>query len=331
MADELSLLWKLRADNTQAKTVVADTRNAVASLQRSFGPELAQTVSVANKAFADIGDNLTSLVGQRIPLVGNAFVSVTSHMRGFNEELRRGGPRTADLARQIDALSKSSGKSTGEIARFLTGFVRLESATARNDAAFKVFGGSVDLVGNKTAKFLPELEKAGTALAGVSEESAAAGAAIGGMALPIGVAVAAVIALAAGVAAAGRELFQLTKYAAEFQGQMVDLAQQTGVEVETLSALEVMARRTGGSLTTISQALVSVQRDLEKAQDPTSETAERFRKLGISTSDTETALRQAFAALAKMPAGFEQTNAAAELFGARGGKQVLAKIGRAHV
>lgn len=325
MADELSLLWKLRADNTQTKTVVSDTRAAISTLQRTFGPELSQTVSIANKAFSELGSNITNLAAQRLPIVGNAVISITSQLQGFNDELRRGGPRTAELASQIDSLSKASGKSTSEVTRFLTTFVGLKDASARNEAAFKTFGGSVDLIGNKTAKFLPELEKAGTALAGVSEESAAAGAAIGGMALPITIAVAGLTALAAGVVITTRELVALTKQAAEFQGRLYDLSQQTGVAVETLSALEVAAKKVGGEVGGgVTQSLVAFQRQLDAAQDPLSEAAKRFRDLNVDTSDTETAFRQTLAALAAMPEGFKQTNAAAELFGARGGKQVLA-------
>lgn len=324
MADDLSLLFRLRADNQQAKAVMADTRAAVTSLRTTFGNDLKSMQGVAKSALADIGENVNAFVGQRIPLIGGAFLRVTSNLKGFNDELQKGGPQTARLANQIDALAKSSGKSSTEITRFLTTFTRLEGQSARNEAAFKIFGGSVDLIGNKTAKFLPELEQAGTTLSTVAVASEGAGAAIASMAGPIGIAVVAVLALAGGAAVAARELFDLTKRAADFQGRMFDLAQQTGLAVETLSAFEVLAKTTGGELGSITQAIVLFQRKLDEAQDPLSKTAEQFRKFNVDTSDTETSLRSAFNALARMPEGFAQTNAAAEFFGARGGKQVLA-------
>jgi hypothetical protein len=74
----------------------------------------------------------------------------------------------------------------------------------------------------------------------------------------------------------------------------------------------------------MTQALVLFQRKLEDGRDLTSKSADLLRKYRIETNDTESALRQAFTALAAMPEGFTQTNAAAELFGARGGKQILA-------
>lgn len=322
--DDLSLLFKLRGDNAQLKSAIADSRTAVATLKQSLGPELSQTLAGTNKIFSEIGDNLNAFIGQRIPLVGGAFLRITSNLKSFNDELKEGGPRTAALSSQIDSIAKSSGKTSTEVARFLTTFTRLEGQAARNEAAFKFFGGSVDLIGNKTAKFLPELEQTAGALAEVGAEGATAGASLGALAGPVGIAALAVLALAAAAAAAARELISVTKSAADFQGKLFDLAQQTGLSVKTLSALEVAAKTTGGELGSITQAVVLFQRHLDEAQDPLSKTAEQFRKLGVDTSDTETSLRSAFAALARMPEGFAQTNAAAELFGARGGKQVLA-------
>src|SRR6185369_12783957 len=55
-----------------------------------------------------------------------------------------------------------------------------------------------------------------------------------------------------------------------------------------------------------------------------------FFRLGISTTNTETAFRDALKALARMPEGFTQTNDAAELFGSRGGKQILATLKELH-
>lgn len=318
MADDLSLLFRLKADNTQAKAVIADTRASVAQLRQSFGPQLSQTVTVTNKAFSDLGANLNNFVAQRVPLVGGAIVRVTEGLKGFSSEGAKTEKAIAGVAKSIESIATQSGKTVPAIASFLTRFIQLEGQAKRDKAAVDFFGASLG------TKLIPELEKTGTALAGVAGQSATAGASIAGMAGPIGIVVIALAAMAAGAVIAGREIFQLTKHAAEFQGRMFDLAQQTGLAVETLSALEVVAKTTGGSIDTIAQAIIQFQRKLDDAQDPLSKTAEQFRKFNVDTSDTETALRSAFTALARMPQGFAQTNAAAEFFGARGGKQVLA-------
>src|SRR5688572_24421933 len=324
MATDLSLLFRLKGDNAQLKSTLADSRQAVAQLRQSFGPQLTQTVTVANNVFNNFDGTLQNFVAQRVPLVGGAIVSITDKLRGFGGESAKADKAFSTLGKSIGSIAAQSGKSVPQVAAFLSRFVQLETQAQKNDAAFRFFGGSVDLIGNKTAKFVPELEEAGAALSTVSAKSATAGSRIAAMAGPIGIVVAGVAALTAGTAFAVKQLFDLTKTAAAFQGKMHDLAQEVNLTVSSLSAFEVLAKRTGGNLGVITQAVVLFQRKLDDAQDPLSKTAEQFRKFNIETSDTETSLRSAFKALAAMPPGFAQTNAAAELFGARGGKQVLA-------
>ena len=323
MADDLSLLFRLKG-SYEARPAFQTATGDLNKLRQAFGPQLTQTVNVANKSFSDIDGTLTNFVAQRVPLVGSAVTRVTEGIKGLGGESGKTDKAVRGVADSIQSIATQSGKSVPQITSFLAKYVQLETQSKRNDAAFKFFGGSVDLVGNKTAKFTPELESAKAALAAIATESVSAGAAVGALAGPIGLAVLAYLALAAAAVVAAREVFELSKRTAEFQGKMFDLAQQTGLAVKTLSAFEILTTTTGGNLGTITQAVVQFQRKLEDAQNPLSKTAELFRKFNIDTSDTETSLRSAFTALARMPVGFAQTNAAAELFGARGGKQVLA-------
>lgn len=316
--DDISLLFRIRADAAGVKTATSEAKAAVAQLRQSFGPELAQTVSISNKTFSDLANNLSQFVGQRIPLVGGAFTRLTDNIKGMGAVSAGSEKALASVGKSIESIATASGKTVPQIASFLTGFVKLETQAKRDASAIDFFGASV------ATKLLPQLEKAGTELATVAAASEGAGAGIAALAGPVGIAVVAIAALVVGVALVSKELFTLSKNAAEFQGKMFDLAQQTGLAVSTLSALEALAKTTGGELGTITQAVVLFQRKLDDAQDPLSKTAELFRKFNVDTSDTETSLRSAFSALAAMPEGFAQTNAAAELFGARGGKQVLA-------
>lgn len=149
---------------------------------------------------------------------------------------------------------------------------------------------------------------------------------IGGLVSSLSSAVGPLAAVAVGLAAIGGgvvALFELTKGAAEFQGKMFDLSQQTGVNVETLSALEIVAKTSGGNIDAIAQSVFIFQQKLEDAQDPTSKEAALLKTLGIETRNTEEAFRQTLSVLARMPAGFQQSDTAAQLFGSRGGKQVL--------
>lgn len=317
MADDLSLLFRLRGDASGIRTATSEARAAVNQLKQSFGPELTQSVTLANKAFAGISDNLNAFVSQRIPLVGNAFASVTQGLRGLGKESASSERAIAGIAKSIQSIATESGKSIPHITSFLAKFVQIEGQANRDKAAIDFFGASLG------TKLVPELEKTGAALATVSTESAGAGSAIAAIAGPVGIAVLAFAALAAGAVILSKELFAAAKSTAEFQGKLFDLSQQTGVSVETLSALELVARTTGSSVDALAQSLGIFQRKLEEAQDPASKAAKTFRQLGVETDDTEESLRQAIAALARMPEGFRQTALALEIFG-RGGKAFLA-------
>jgi hypothetical protein len=321
-ANETSLLLRIRGDSSGGKAAVAETRAAVAQLRQSFGPELTQTVSGTNKVFSELGDNLNVFVSQRLPLVGGSFLRVTENISGLGKETAKQEASLKKVADSITGLSSATGKSVPQLTTFLTTFAKIEGQANRDAAAVKFFGA--ELLANN-AKIIPSAEQAASGLAAMATSAEGAAVAAGGLALPIGIAVVAITALATGAALAAREIFQLSKNAAEFQGRIFDLSQQTGVAVETLSALEIQAKKTGGELGgSVTQAIVNFQRKLDDAQDPLSKTGELFSKFNIQTSDTESALRSAFTALAAMPEGFQQTNAAAELFGARGGKQILA-------
>lgn len=317
MADETSLLFKIRADNAQAKATLADTRAAIASLRTSFSSELSQMEAASQKAFGTIQGNLQNFVG-RLP-GGNIFVNITDGLRGLSSQSDKVTPALTKFNKTVDDLSKSTGKSHGELVKFLGEFVKLPNAMDRSIAGYIKFGSKFD-------ELEPKLVAAGKQLAGLAGETVAVGASFSALAGPIGIAVLAIGAQIAAVALLAKGIFSLAQEAAAFRGQLFDLSQQTDVSVETLNALEIGVSKIGGSLSSVTQSLVIFQGHLDEAQDSESKSAELFDRLGISINDTETALRDAFRALAVMPAGFERTNTAAELFGKRGGKQFLAII-----
>ena len=323
MADDLSLLFKLRADNAQAKSTIAETRAAVAQLRASFGSDFSAMQSASKSALSDIGNNLNLFVGERIPLVGGAFIRVTENLHGLHDEMKKGGPEVEKLAQSIDKIAQSTGKSTHEVTSFLTSFVQLETQAKRDAAAIETFGAAT------AGTLIPQLEKAGTELTKVAAAGEGAGAGFAAIAGPIGIATIAVLALAVAGGVLVEQFFELAKGASEFQGKMFDLSQQTGVSVETLSAFEILAKTTGGSIETITASLGIFQKHLEQAQDPTSKESKLLRELKIDTANTDQALRDALTTLAAMPEGFHQTAVALELFG-RGGKGILAIIKEMH-
>ncbi len=322
MADssDLSLLFRIRGDAAGAKQATAETRAAVAQLRTSLGSEFNQIQSAGQKALSGIGDNLNTFVGARIPLIGGAFLRVTDNLKGVGTETKKVDADIAKFSKTIDGLSSTTGKSKSELINFLTSFVQLESQAKRDTSAIETFGAAT------AQTLIPELEKAGGELSAVATNAGAAGSSIGAAVPIIGLAAVALIALSLAAASVVKQFLELTVSTADWQGKLHDTSLQTEISVETLSGLEVALRKTGGSLDSATNALITFQTKLADAQDPTSNAAAQFEALGITATDTETAFRQALLAVAAMPDGFEKVNTAAELFGRRGAKQLLAAI-----
>lgn len=168
-----------------------------------------------------------------------------------------------------------------------------------------------------------QLPVVGNAIGGVANQLGTLTSTATTSASSVGLVAGAAVLAASALGGTLKALFDVTVQAAEFQGKMFDMSQQTGIAVETLSTLEIVAKTTGGSIEGITASLGIFQKKLEEAQDPTSKEAALLKELGIETNNTEEAFRQSLAVLAKMPEGFHQTATALELFG-RGGKAILA-------
>jgi hypothetical protein len=141
----------------------------------------------------------------------------------------------------------------------------------------------------------------------------------GGMA---GLAIAGLTGLTAVVTGAAAGVFQLAQMAAEAGGELQDMSQQTNYSVETLSGLRVMARAAGTDINELSASLIIFQKNLAKGDDV-------FKRLGVTSRDNETALRQTFKALNEVQDGTIQTALAAEVFG-KSGTKMLAVIKETH-
>lgn len=125
--------------------------------------------------------------------------------------------------------------------------------------------------------------------------------------------------------AAGAAIFALGKQALDAAGQLYDLSQKTNFSVETLSALKNAGETSGASIQSLSAALGIFDKNIVAAASGNTKLEATFKRLNISTTDNEQALRDAFRALMDMEGGAGQTAAAMELFG-RSGKDVLAVI-----
>lgn len=177
--------------------------------------------------------------------------------------------------------------------------------------------GVGSLVGSIAGR-IPGVGNLASEFSSVSAAATGAGGAIAAVAGPIALAVTAAGGLAAGLAFLAKKFFDLTVATAEFQGKFRDLSQQVGVSSETLSTLDFFAETTGGNIETVSASLAIFQKGLEAAHDPTSKESKLLKELGVTSLDTETALRQTVAGLFRLGEGSKQTTAALELFGRSG-------------
>lgn len=299
---------------SNAQSAANEIRNALVAAKNT-----ADVSGIAAKGIESLGEHLNLLVGHRIPLAGGAFIRLSENVRGFITLSKESEGSVLRLGSLIADLASKTGKSAPEIKSFLESFSKLGSQVEKDEAAVSTFGPAL------AQKLIPQLAAADSEMSALAASTAETGGAFAGLAGPVGVAVLAVAALVAVATEAIKKMFDLAKETAEFEGKFKDLNQQTGVSVELLSAFDVLASTTGTDLSALSASFGIFQKHLEDARDPMSESAGLLGELGIQTTDTESALRQTFATLAKMPEGFRQTALALQLFG-RGGKSVLAII-----
>lgn len=182
--------------------------------------------------------------------------------------------------------------------------------------------GSITQAAGQLTQNIPIVGRAisglSTAFTSITTASEGTAAGIAGLAPPIVAGTLVLGLLTSGIIVAGRELFSLTKQTAEFRGKFIDLSQQVGVAVETLSTLDIATSTTGGNINTVAASMGIFQKNLEAAHDPTSKEAKLLTELGVTSLDTEVALRQTLKGLFALGEGGKQTSAVLELFGRSG-------------
>lgn len=180
-----------------------------------------------------------------------------------------------------------------------------------------------------TKKFDAGIRHVQTKIGGVTKdinrETGAASVGLSGMSAALGVAAGASVVAAAAISSAAAGIYKLAVFSQQLAGDLFDLSTKINFSAETLSTLKVAAELSGGSLASLSTALGIFDRNIEEANDKTTEMSRIFKVLNIDTNDNEKALRQAFVQLSNMTSGAQQTALAMKLFG-RSGKEVLGVI-----
>src|ERR1051326_3928808 len=193
----------------------------------------ADVSAIASQGIEALSDHLNLFVARRIPLAGGAFIRLSENVRGFITLSKETEGSVLRLGNIIADLSSKTGKSAPEIRDFLNSFAKLGSQVEKDEAAISTFGPAL------AQKLTPQLAAADSEMTALTASTGEAGGAFAALAEPIGIVVLATAALVAAAILASKKIFDLAKSAAEFQGRLFDLSQQTGGAVQTRAAWEL--------------------------------------------------------------------------------------------
>lgn len=127
-----------------------------------------------------------------------------------------------------------------------------------------------------------------------------------------------ILAVTAVAVSASLALFNLSKAAAEFGGEIFDAHEKTGLSTESLSAMKFAADQSGTSLDAITGATAKFAKTLGEAARGSGSAQEKLARLGVTSTDTDTAFKQALRTIAAAPAGYRQMALAQDAFGKSG-------------
>jgi len=135
---------------------------------------------------------------------------------------------------------------------------------------------------------------------------------------PATLAASAVVAIATGALVATKALFDLSVSTAEFGAQIFDASEKTGLTAETLSAIKFAADQSGTSLDAVTAASSRFAKTIGEAGNGSDKAIAKLERLGVTSTDLDTALSQALTTIVKLPPGIEQMTAAQDAFGRSG-------------
>jgi hypothetical protein len=158
---------------------------------------------------------------------------------------------------------------------------------------------------------------------GIQKAGEQANSALGGIGNILGSVTGGVLALGAGLSAAGVAAF--AKSAIDAADNLRDMSQRTGVSVEMLSRFEKAAAMGGTSIEVVSKNMERLSKGLYSVNESGGKVGPALERLGLSATDSAGKLKNADQVLLeiadkfqKMPDGVEKTALAIQLFGKAG-------------
>lgn len=127
-----------------------------------------------------------------------------------------------------------------------------------------------------------------------------------------------ITAVATAAIAGGRALFEMSRSASEFGSAIFDASEKTGLSAERLSAMKFAADQSGTSLDAVTAATARFSKVIGDAANGSNEAEAKLKRLGVTSTDLDTALKQALETIVKTTGGAQQMALAMDAFGKSG-------------
>lgn len=205
-------------------------------------------------------------------------------LRQKNDVLNKQIAQQKEIVESLRKAVADSAAAYGESDKKTDGYrIKLNNATAAlskmegelndNQKAIDGFGNDTEKADKKTRNWGESLKKLGSLLGSATATAAKATA----------TAVAAVGA-AAGVAA--KKIFDISKSTGQFADDLITLSNQTRISTDTLQKWDYASRFVDVSVETMTGSMTKMIRNMDSARNGTGASAEAFRTLGVSITDS---------------------------------------------
>lgn len=283
--------------------------------------QLAASIDKLATAVDKLDDAKVGRLGKAFHFLGTA-AQILGHLKGAKEGIEvirdviNTSPNLANFAGKLSATANSIGTFFSALKeKAVTGLSALKekAATALGSVKTKV----TEVVG-ALPRLITGLGETGTGLLGVG---AAGAVAVGGL-IAVAGAIALIVAAAVAMPVIIHKLIELTVAASDAGSKLHDLSSNTGISVETLSALSVAAAESDKSIDDLASGVQKFNKLIGEAAGGSKEAKQQLKLFGIEPQEAlknqEAALDKVLKKIIETPPGIQRTILAQKAFGKAG-------------
>ena len=308
----------------EGKTTTIDVAIALSG-DKEYKSSLAQITRGVNVLASDLKATTAAFSGQKL-----SMDQLTTKSEKLTAVYKAQAEKVDLMTAKLEEMKSSGEASDDEIARFTiqlnkakeqlnkTG-AELDRTNAAMEDAEDAGEGAADAIGETG----DAAEDAGKKTGGLGDKLkglASGGAAVAKAALAATAAAAA--AMGAAIAAAAKEAYQMAQAAAGYADELLTTSTVTGVSTDTLQEWGLAARLVDTDVETMTGGMTRITKAMGEAAGGSKSAKEKFKKLGISITDSNGELRSsedvfmdAIDALGNIENETERDALAMELFG----------------